>query len=252
MLLTTQELSRAKGFDIPLQIVAKNSSTPEKLEQLVTRGANLVFQETQEMEVCEQRASELALQSDSTLVLPSDQEIIVGQGSVCLEILEQVPDIDAVIFPCGSGSLLAGASVVFQGTKTDVLAAEPEQGGSQLSESLKTNQRLSQDSRGQTIADGLRTSMGENSWRVISQEGLVKGACTVSESQIVEALKVYHGIYLDVVEPSGVVALAGALFCSSSFGDSKPKGSTIKVAIVLTGGNVSRSTIDHTISHKAE
>ena len=92
-------------------------------------GANLVFQETQEMEVCKQRASELALQSDSTLVLPSDQEIIVGQGSVCLEILEQVPDIDAVIVPCGSGSLLAGARVVSQGTKTDVLAAEPEQGG---------------------------------------------------------------------------------------------------------------------------
>ena len=53
MLLTTQELSRAKGFDIPLQIVVKNSSTLDKLEQLVTRGANLVFQETQEMEVCE-------------------------------------------------------------------------------------------------------------------------------------------------------------------------------------------------------
>ena len=94
--------------------------------------------------------------------------------------------------------------------------------------------------------------MGENSWRVISQEGLVKGARTVSESQIIEALKVYRGIYLDIVEPSGVVALAGALFCSSSFGYSKPKGSTIKIAIVLTGGNVSRSTIDHTINHKAE
>ena len=61
-----------------------------------------------------------------------------------------------------------------------------------------------------------------------------------------------HGIYPDVVEPSGVVALAGAVFCSSSFGYSKPKGSTIKVAIVLTGGNVSRSSINQTVNHKAE
>ncbi|KAI0388560.1 tryptophan synthase beta subunit-like PLP-dependent enzyme [Xylariaceae sp. FL0594] len=248
MLLATQELSRAKCFNIPLQIVAKKSSALDKLQQLTSRGAKLVFEDTQKMEACKQTASLLATQSNSTLVHPTEQEIIVGQGSVCLEIIEEVPDLDAVIIPCGGGSLLAAASVIFQGTKTHVLAAEPEQGGPQLAESLKRNQRLSQESRRPTIADGLSTSIGENSWRVITGKGSVKGSCVVSESQMVRALKLYYSVYPDVVEPSGIVALAGALFHSSSLRCLSMKDSAIKVAVVLTGGNISMSTINHIIT----
>ena len=252
MLLATQQLSETKGFDIPLQIVTKKSCSSDKVERLKARCASLDFQGTQEKEVCKQRAPELAGRSGGTLVLPSGEAIILGAGLVCLEILEQVPDVDAVIVLCGSGSLLAGASVVCQSTNTDLIATETEQGGSQLSEGLKTNQRLGQDSSGPTLAHGLRTSMGETSWRVISQEGLVNGSFMVSESQIVEALKGYHSNHPDVLEPSGVASLAGALFCSSSFVDSKPKGSTIKVAIVLTGAKVSKSTIDKIVKHNPD
>ncbi len=160
-----------------------------------------------------------------------DPDIIAGQGTVGLELMEQVPDLDAVIAPVGGGGLLAGVCIAVRALAPSarLFAAEPR-GADDAARSLAAGRRIPQTDP-KTIADGLRTSLGELTWPIIRDH--VERVLTVEEDEIVSAMRLAWQRAKLLIEPSAAVALAAVL------GDEfKSETGIERVGVVLTGGNV--------------
>lgn len=181
----------------------------------------------------EETAAELVKKTGATLIPPFDHpDVIAGQGTAALELLEDVPDLDAIVTPVGGGGLLSGCCIAARGLKPGirVFGAEPL-GADDAARSKAANKWVPQTGPN-TIADGLLTSLGEMTWPIIRD--LVEGIITVSEEQIRAAMRFVWERMKLIVEPSGAVAVAAVL--SAEF-----KGLTgiKKVGIIPSGGNVS-------------
>jgi threonine dehydratase len=115
----------------------------------------------------------------------NDWRVIAGQGTAALELLIDVPDLDAVIAPVGGAGLLSGTAIAAKGVRSDILVygAEPK-GADDAQRSLAAGRILPQDNP-RTIADGLRTSLGDKTFAVLSRH--VRGIGTASEEGIVRA-----------------------------------------------------------------
>jgi len=158
-----------------------------------------------------------------------DSRVISGQGTAVLEMLQDVPDLDIVMCPVGGGGLLAGSALAAHGVDAAirVLAAEPL-GADDAARSLGAGKRLPQtDPR--TIADGLRTSLGELNFRIMQRE--VSAVLTVDEQQIVTAMRLFWEITKQIIEPSSATVLAAVLAYPGTF-----RGK--RAGLVLSGGNV--------------
>ena len=169
-------------------------------------------------------------ETGATLVHPyNDWQVIAGQGTAALELLEDIPDPDAVIAPVGGGGLLAGTAIAAKGVKPGirVYGAEPK-GADDAQRSLAAGHILPQENP-QTIADGLRTSLGDKTFAVLSRQ--VDGIGTASEEGIVRAMRMTWEKMKIIIEPSCSVPLACLLERTLDV-----RGR--KVGIVLTGGNV--------------
>jgi threonine dehydratase len=183
-------------------------------------------------------AHHLAEARGLALVPPfDDARIIAGQGTVGLELLDQVDDIDMVVVPVGGGGLIAGVAAAIKSRRSGVrvIAAEPEL-AADLAEGYATGQRTvwSRELTGRTIADGLRSAaVGELTWAHIT--ALVDDVVTVSEDSIVSAMRWLAERAKLVVEPSGAVAAAATLEHTHQLG----RGNTVAIA---TGGNIDLST----------
>lgn len=158
-----------------------------------------------------------------------DPRIIAGQGTVALELMEQVPDLDIVSVPVGGGGLLAGVATVVKGLdpKVEVLAVEPA-GADDAFRSFGLGERQPQTSP-DTIADGLRTSLGELNFAVMMER--VDTVVTVPDERIVEAMRLQWTRLKTLVEPSGAVSFAGLLEHPERF-----RGR--RVGVVISGGNL--------------
>jgi len=173
-----------------------------------------------------------AVQSETgaTLIHPfNDWRVIAGQGTAALELLTDDPDIDAVIAPVGGGGLLSGTAIASHAIKPDILVygAEP-QGADDAQRSLAAGHVVPQENP-RTIADGLRTSLGDKTFAVLSRR--VRAIATASEDAIVDAMRLMWEKMKIVVEPSSAVPLACLLERSVDVHGSK-------VGIIVTGGNV--------------
>jgi threonine dehydratase len=187
------------------------------------------------------KAEELVAKFGYAMIPPYDaQEIIAGQATCGLEIVEQLPDVDLVISPVSGGGLLSGVSTAVKLAAQEGLAkpgvqvwgAEPEL-AADAKESFysKTLVEWPAEKTTRTIGDGLRTqSMGVLNFSHVLQ--YVDGIVTVSEEEIFAAMRVILSATKLVAEPSGAVTLAAALFHAHEL----PKAS--KVAVVLSGGNL--------------
>jgi threonine dehydratase/serine racemase len=167
------------------------------------------------------------------LIPPYDHPaVMAGQGTAALELLEDVPELDAVITPVGGGGLLSGVCVAARGLKSTlrVFGAEPL-GADDAARSKAANQLLPQTGPN-TIADGLLTSLGHLTWPVIRDR--VERVFTVTDDEIRAAMRLVWERMKLVVEPSGVVGAAVAL--SDEF---KSLRDVNAVGIVFSGGNVS-------------
>ncbi len=155
--------------------------------------------------------------------------IIAGQGTAALELLEDVPDLDVLMAPVGGGGLLSGTALVVKslGTSTQTWGAEPALANDAFL-SLK-NGRIMPVQSTQTIADGLRTSLGELTFALISQH--VSKILTVSEEDIVKAMRLLWERMKIVVEPSGAVPLAVVLAHREELAGKR-------VGLILSGGNM--------------
>jgi threonine dehydratase len=169
-------------------------------------------------------------ETGALLIHPYDDwRVIAGQGTAALELLEQVPDLDAVITPVGGGGLLSGTAIASRGINPSirVYGAEPA-GADDAWRSLQSG-RIVPQTDPRTIADGLRSSLGVKTFAVLST--LVESIGTTSEEAIVRAMRLTWDKLKLVIEPSAAVPLAVLL-------ERKLPVAGQRVGIVVSGGNV--------------
>ena len=159
----------------------------------------------------------------------NDYDVILGQATATMELLEEVPDLDCVLPPVGGGGLAAGAALAahFFSKKTKTVGAEPL-GADDAWKSLDKGEIVLQTNP-QTIADGLRTNLGEKTFAVLNK--YMERIILVEESEIIHALRLLMERMKIVVEPSGAVPLAALLKEKTAFAGKK-------VGIIISGGNV--------------
>ena len=170
-----------------------------------------------------------------TLVPPYDHiNIVAGQGTAAMELLQEVKTLDMLLVPCGGGGLLSGCAVAAKGMNPHcrVIGIEPEL-ADDATKSFQTG-KLHTVKNPPTIADGTRTpSLGEVTFPLVLE--YVDDMKTVSESAIVDAVKFLFYRMKLVVEPSGALGVAALLGCSV-----RPEG---RVGIILSGGNIDGATM---------
>lgn len=204
-----------------------------QIKRLATEGYGAVIHPCEPTQAArEEGAARVVAETGATLIPPFDHvDVIAGQGTVALEILEQVSALDAVIMPVGGGGLMAGMTLALSALAphVKVFAAEPL-GADDAARSKNSGERLPQLAP-DTIADGLRTGVGEFTWPVLRD--LVDDVVTVSEAEIVGSMRALYERAKLVVEPSGAVSLAAAM--SDAL---RARTELRRVAVVLSGGNV--------------
>ena len=154
--------------------------------------------------------------------------MIAGQGTATIELLEEVPDLETVMAPVGGGGLLSGTAIAAKGLNPSirVLGAEPK-GADDAARSLRAGRVLPQtDPR--TVADGLRSSLGEITFAVLRRD--LEDIVTVSEESIIEAMRLVWQMLKIVIEPSAAVAVAAAMTRPSAVAGKR-------VGVILSGGN---------------
>ncbi len=158
-----------------------------------------------------------------------DARVIAGQGSCAMELLEQVPDLDGVIAPVGGGGLISGTAIACRGLADDICiyAGEPAQADDAF-RSLAAGARIVENAP-DTIADGLKASLGELNWQIISTH--VEAIFRVEEAEIIEAMRLTWERMKIVIEPSCAVPLAAILAHPQPFAGRR-------IGVILTGGNV--------------
>jgi threonine dehydratase len=176
----------------------------------------------------ESTAAEIVARTGGTLIPPFDHpDVIAGQGTAALELMEEVGNLDAIVAPVGGGGLLSGVAIAAAGKR--VFGAEPL-GADDAARSKAAGQFIPQTSPN-TIADGLLTSLGELTWPIIRDK--VERIITVTDDQIRAAMRLVWERMKLIVEPSGAVSLAAVLTDEfKSFSDLN------RVGIVFSGGNV--------------
>ena len=186
------------------------------------------------------RAEQLAAEHGYAIVPPyNDEKIIAGQGTVGLEILEDLPNVETVLVPVGGGGLISGISAAIKLSNTElshpqvkVIGVEPEL-AADAQASLRAGRIVSfpAEQVSRTLADGLRTlSIGAINFEHI--RAYVDDIVSVTEDEIREAMRALSANVKTLAEPSGAVATAAFLFHA----DELPK-TTINVA-VISGGNI--------------
>ena len=183
----------------------------------------------------EEMLAEVVARTGATVIHPyDDYRIIAGQGTAALELCEEVDDLDVIMAPVGGGGLLSGTALAVRGisARTRVLGAEPEIADDAF-RSLQAG-RIIPSSYPDTVADGLRTSLGELTFPIIRKH--VDAIVTAGEADIIAATRTIWERMKLVVEPSAAVPLATIL---SGRVDLAGK----RVGIVLSGGNVDLDTL---------
>lgn len=235
-------------------------------------GANVVFSGSTSVER-EAVASGIIAETGARLVPPYDHpDIMLGQGTLGLELQEQVaaikaggdssvagvsglerapstvgvkggPGLDAIVAPCGGGGMLSGVALSCEGTGIRVFGAEPSfQGGDDAKRGFEAGKRVEKVST-LTIADGLRTPVGVYPFEVLQR--LASGFFSVTEDEIKAAVRLVAERFKIVVEPSGCVPLAVALFDEDfrALVEKEAGEEGWDVGIVFSGGNVGVETI---------
>jgi threonine dehydratase len=230
----------ARALGTKAVITMPENAPTIKLKATEALGAEIVLAGTTGVER-QVRAEELAAKHGYVMVPPfNDEKIIAGQGTVGLEILEDIPSVETVLVPVGGGGLISGVATAIKLSKpaVKVIGVEPEL-GADAQASLRAGKIVAfpaaQVTR--TMADGLRAQyVGEINFEHIRR--YVDDIVTVSEDEIGEAVRRLAADPKTVAEPSGAVATAGFLFR----GEQLPKA-RIHVAII-SGGNIDPAMLE--------
>jgi threonine dehydratase len=237
----------ARALGVKAVIVMPNNAPAIKREATAKLGANIVLvgPGSEERKI---KAEELAAQHGYVIVPPyNDEQIIAGQGTMGLEILEDMPDIETILVPVGGGGMISGVAAAIKLTNPSikVIGVEPELAADGQA-SLRSGKivELPAEQVSRTLADGLRTqSIGPINFEHIRQ--FVDDIITVSEDEIRSAMKLLAANPDTVAEPSGSVAVAGFIYHAHQL----PK--TKKHVAIISGGNIEPSMLEQLRSEVA-
>ena len=219
----------AKLRGIRAHIVMPSNSAKVKVRAVEGYGAQIVFCEPTEASR-ESACADVIAKTGATLIHSFENEdVIAGQGTAAVELLEDVPDVDLVICPVGGGGLLCGTAVAGKSMhpKIKTIAVEPAN-ADDAAQSFRAGQLIRTEKKF-TIADGLRTNVGAPNFAIIQR--YVDDVVTVSEEAIVLAMRTIWETMKIVIEPSAAVPYAAILESKIDIGGKR-------VGIILTGGNV--------------
>ncbi len=225
-----QALSLAsKSVGVQATIVMPSNAPEVKKAAVATYEGKIVMCEPT-IAAREAAAQKIVSEQGATFIHPSnDIQVIIGQGTACLELLEELPDLNCVVNPVGGGGLIAGSSIAAHhfGTQCKVIGSEPFEADdayrSLISGKIETN--LSTN----TIADGLRTQLGDQNFPIILSH--VDRIIRVTEEEIIHAMRLIWERMKIIIEPSSAVTFAAILKEKESFANQK-------VGLIISGGNV--------------
>ena len=224
----------AQWRSIKAYVVMPENAPLVKRDAVANYGAEIIFCKPT-LEAREEGVAKVVDKTGATFIHPyNDYRVISGQGTVALELCEEIPNLDVVMTPVGGGGLLSGTAIAVSAISphTQVIGSEPEKADDAF-RSFQEN-KLIPVKNPDTIADGLRTSLGDLTFSIIKR--YVEDIVTVSEEGIVNAMRHIWERMKIVVEPSAAVPL-GALLTKGAGLSGK------RIGIILSGGNVDLSNL---------
>jgi len=211
------------------KVVMPNNTPKIKVNNVERNGGEVIWCEP-EQSSRESVLADLVEQTGAIVVHPYNHErIVAGQGTCAKELMEDEPNLDMIVCPVSGGGLLSGTLLAAKGMKPEIMVygAEPSEADDAY-RSLQKGEIVANETI-DTICDGLRAQIGDVTFPII--QNYVDGIITVTETEIIEAMKMVWDRMKIIVEPSSVITL-GALL------KSKNKFSGKKVGLILSGGNV--------------
>mgnify|MGYP001431668177 FL=1 len=226
----------AKKRGIPSYIVMPNNVPDVKLDAVKGYGANITLCEPT-LDARKATLDKIAENTGAHVVHPfNDPNVIAGQGTAALEMIEDLGHLDAMIAPIGGGGLMSGTCITTRNLLPDakLFGAEPA-GADDAYLSLKEGKIIPQTNP-DTICDGLLTSLGEYTWNILKDH--LEAIYTVTDDEVINAMRLVWERMKIIIEPSCATPVAAVL---------KPEFKALegleKIGIILTGGNVELSKL---------
>jgi len=210
------------------KIIMPNNTPKNKIENVERYGGEIFYCEPN-IKSREDTLEKMIQKSGGSIIHPyNDEKIIAGQGTAAKELIEKVPDLDAIICPVSGGGLLSGTLLAAKNLKPDikVFGAEPENADDTYRSVLKN--KIMSNKTTDTIADGLRAQVGTITFPIIKEN--VDKILLVSEEMIISSMYMIWQRLKIIVEPSCSIVLAALMINSKRFLNKR-------VGLILTGGN---------------
>lgn len=219
----------AKSLGINAYIVMP-SNAPNVKKKAVEGYGGIITECESTLAAREEAANKIQQEKGAVFIHPyNDFNVILGNASAGKELLEEYPDLDVIVVPVGGGGLISGTALSTNafGNNCKVIGAEPFN----VDDAYRSMQsgKIEQNTSTNTIADGLKTNLGDITFAIINN--YVEKIIRVTEDEIVEAMKLIWERMKIVVEPSAAVTLASVF-------KSKDEFKNKKVGLILSGGNI--------------
>ena len=219
----------AQSLGVTAYIIMPSNSPQVKKNAVAEYGGN-ILECKPTINARQAAADKIAENTGATFIHPSNNiDVILGQGTACIELLKKHPNLGSVFCPVGGGGLIAGSALAIHyfGNDCNIFGGEPFEADdayrSLLSGKIETNTTTN------TIADGLRTQLGDINFPIILKH--VKKIIRVTEDDIIEAMRLIYERMKIIIEPSSAVAVAALIKNKKDFKNQK-------VGIIISGGNV--------------
>lgn len=224
----------AKQIGVKAYIVMPKNA-PQVKKDAVKTYQGIIIECESNIKAREEEANRVQLEKGATFIHPSnDDDVIFGQGTAAIELLEDYPSLDYIFTPVGGGGLLAGTILAAQSFSKNckVIAGEPKETDDAY-RSLRSG-NIETNKSSDTIADGLRTHLGDRNFPIIKK--YVDQIILVEEDEIIHAMKLIWERMKIIIEPSSAVAFAAVLKHKEAL---KNKN----IGVIISGGNVDLSNL---------
>ena len=223
-------LAYAAGIrGVPAHVVMPSSAPPVKKAAVAGYGA-LITECEPTLEARETTLGAVVERTGATFIHAYDNPMVIaGQGTASLELITDVPDLDAVMAPVGGGGLMSGTAIAVSASRPDITIWGSEPAGADDAFRSLRDDTLYPSVKPNTIADGLLTSLSDRTFRILGER--LEGILTVSEENIIRAMRLLWERMKIIVETSGAVPLAAVLEHPDRF-------SSRRVGLIISGGNV--------------
>lgn len=219
----------AKSLGVKAYIVMPENAPQAKKDAVKAYGGQIIECEST-LEAREFDANKISNEKGATLLHPSNQdEVIFGNASAAIELLAEHPDLDTILVPVGGGGLIAGTALAakYFSEYCKVIGGEPMQADDAYRSLISG--KIEKNRTANTIADGLRTHLGDRNFPIIQKH--VEKIIRVEESEIINAMKLIWQRMKIIIEPSCAVPFAAVLKNKQEFKNKK-------LGIIISGGNV--------------